>query len=133
MERYRFTEQEKELLEHLQQPLAVYQFIDRRVVTLALSDGFCRLFGYTDREEAVWDMDHDMYRDTHPDDAGRVADAAVRFAEQLEDVEDRAQAYRRDVFTAMESLRASVDQLEGIVAADAWPYPHYGEILFSIR
>jgi len=60
-------------------------------------------------------------------------DAAVRFAEQLEDVEDRAQAYRRDVFTAMESLRASVDQLEGIVAADAWPYPHYGEILFSIR
>ncbi len=80
MERYRYTAQELKTIENLQQPFAVYQFIDKRVVTLALSDGFCRMLGYTDRAQAVHDMDHDMYRDTHPDDVTRIANAAVRFA-----------------------------------------------------
>ncbi|HAG70322.1 MAG TPA: GGDEF domain-containing protein [Lachnospiraceae bacterium] len=61
-------------------PFAVYQFIDRRVVTLVLSRGFLKLFGYEDPKEAYFLMDNDMYRDTHPDDAARIADAAVRFA-----------------------------------------------------
>ena len=122
MERYRFTEQEKELLEHLQQPLAVYQFIDRRVVTLALSDGFCRLFGYTDREEAVRDMDHDMYRDTHPDDAGRVADAAVRFAEEDEpyDVVYRSRAKDGPGYRVIHARGEHVFTENGIRLAHVW-------------
>ncbi len=80
MERYHCPQQEQAVLEGLQQAFAVYQFIDRRVVTLVLSDGFCRLFGYSDRAKAVYDMDHDMYQDTHPDDVARIANAAVRFA-----------------------------------------------------
>ncbi|MBR0514910.1 MAG: EAL domain-containing protein [Clostridia bacterium] len=79
-ERYQYTEQELRTIEGLQIPFAVYQFINKRVVTLALSDGFCRLLGYEDRAQAVYDMDHDMYRDTHPDDVNRIANAAVRFA-----------------------------------------------------
>ena len=77
---YQLSPQEKTSYEALQQPFAVYQFAAGRVVTLALSDGFCRLFGYDDRARAVWDMDHDMYRDTHPDDVARVSNAAARFA-----------------------------------------------------
>ncbi|MCR5087929.1 MAG: bifunctional diguanylate cyclase/phosphodiesterase [Oscillospiraceae bacterium] len=80
MERYVFTPDQQTLLEKMQVPFAVYQFLDRRVVTLVLSDGFCELFGYEDRAQACHDMDHDMYRNTHPDDAARVADAALRFA-----------------------------------------------------
>ena len=80
MDKYTYSEAEQALLEGMSAPLAVYQFIDRRVVTLALSDGFCELFGYTDRAEAYHDMDYNMYRDTHPDDAARIADAAFRFA-----------------------------------------------------
>ena len=68
------------LLESMQQPLAVYQFVDKRVVTIALSDGFCELFGYEDRARAYDDMDHDMYKDTHPDDTARIANAAFLFA-----------------------------------------------------
>ncbi len=68
------------MLERLKQPFAVYQFVDRRVVTLVLSDGFCELFGYDDRAEAYYDMDHDMYKDAHPDDVARIANAAVHFA-----------------------------------------------------
>ena len=80
MDRYVFTKQEKAVLERLKPALAVYQFVNKRVVTLALSDGFCELLGYEDREQAYHDMDNDMYRDTHPDDVARIANAAARFA-----------------------------------------------------
>ena len=80
MERYCYTAQELKMIEGLLTPLAVYQFVDKRVVTLALSDGFLREFGYTDREQAVYDMDHNMYATAHPDDVTRIANAAVRFA-----------------------------------------------------
>ena len=80
MERYRFEESALRLMEASCIPFAVYQFVDRRVVTLALSQGFCDLFGFDDRDEAYFVMDNDMYRDTHPDDVSRIANAAVRFA-----------------------------------------------------
>ena len=80
MERYRFTKEQLALIEGMRQPFAVYQFLNKKVVTLALSDGFCELFGYDDRAEAYYDMDHNMYRDTHPDDVSRIANAALRFA-----------------------------------------------------
>ena len=80
MKRYRFTEQLQSTYESLQMPFAIYQFIHKQVVTIALSDGFCELFGYEDKAQAYYDMDHDMYKDTHPDDMARIADAAFRFA-----------------------------------------------------
>ena len=80
MERYCYTSQELEIIESLQTPLAVYQFVDKRVVTLAISNGFLWMFDYSDREQAVYDMDHDMYATAHPDDVSRIADAAVHFA-----------------------------------------------------
>ncbi len=72
-------------------PFAVYQFIEGRVVTLVLSAGFLDLFGYTGKDQAYNDMDNDMYKDIHPDDAARIADAALRFAK------DGAENSRYDV------------------------------------
>ena len=81
MDRYQFSPQELQLMECSPVPFAVYQFLGQHVVTLALSQGFCDLFGYgEDRQSAYHDMDYNMYRRTHPDDAARIADAAVRFA-----------------------------------------------------
>ena len=80
MKRYQLPQQEQIALERLRQPFAIYQFIDKRVATLMLSDGFCKLFGYDDRAQAYFDMDNNMYKDTHPDDAARIANAALRFA-----------------------------------------------------
>ena len=68
MQKYEMPPQEKNALERLRQPFAIYQFVDKRVVTLVLSDGFCKLFGYDDPAKAYYDMDHDMYKDAHPDD-----------------------------------------------------------------
>ncbi len=80
MERYEFTQEQQACLEMMKHPLAVYQFLDKKVVTLVLSDGFCNLFGYENRAEAYYDMDHDMYKDVHPDDVARLGNAAIQFA-----------------------------------------------------
>ena len=80
MDRYHFTEQMQTTYESMQVPFAIYQFINKRIVTIALSDGFCELFGYDDKAQAYHDMDHNMYKDTHPDDMARIEDAAFRFA-----------------------------------------------------
>ncbi|MCR5090437.1 MAG: EAL domain-containing protein [Oscillospiraceae bacterium] len=82
MEKYRFPKPLQTAYEKLSAPFAVYQYVDRRVVTLALSDGFCELFGYRDRKAAYLEMDRDMYRDTHPDDVARIANAASHFARE---------------------------------------------------
>ena len=79
-EKFSFDKRTQEILEHLTIPFAVYQYIDKRVVTIALSRGFCDEFGFRNLEDAYQVMDNDMYRATHPDDKTRVADAAYRFA-----------------------------------------------------
>ena len=33
----------------------------------------------------------------------------------------------------MEEIRKAVDELETLVAADYWPVPTYGDILFSVK
>ena len=44
-----------------------------------------------------------------------------------------AEFFRDCVLSAMNELRAAVDELETLTAADYWPYPSYGEILFSVK
>ena len=80
MKPYRFSNDEFAALEELRVPLAVYQYLDRRVVVRVLSAGFCDLFGFSTREEAYAVMSGDMYSTCHPEDAARVANAAYRFA-----------------------------------------------------
>ena len=45
----------------------------------------------------------------------------------------RACYYRDSVLPAMQALRAAVDDAEPKVGARYWPYPSYGELLFSVR
>ena len=45
---------------------------------------------------------------------------------------EKAKAYRAQVFTAMEALRFSIDAAEELTASEEWPFPKYGELLFSI-
>lgn len=79
-EKFKFDNKTQEMLENLTIPCAVYQYVDKRVVTIALSRGFCDEFGFENIEDAYRVMDDDMYRAAHPDDKTRVAEAAYRFA-----------------------------------------------------
>ncbi|MEM5818205.1 MAG: glutamine synthetase type III, partial [Desulfitobacterium hafniense] len=40
--------------------------------------------------------------------------------------------YRDEVFTAMNTLRGAVDQLEELVDKEYWPLPSYAEMLFKL-
>lgn len=80
MKKYQYSEEVRRVLEQSRIPFAIYQFIDKRVEALVISSGLCSLFGYDDMEKAYYDMNHNMYVDTHPDDIARIANAAFRFA-----------------------------------------------------
>ena len=79
MDIYQYSLETRTVLESLKQPLAVYQLIDGKPVTLLLSDGFCNLYEFADREQATDFLEHGMYSGLHPDDRTRLSDAALRF------------------------------------------------------
>ena len=59
-------------------------------------------------------------------------EAAVQDAANSGDAEACAMYYKDHVFTAMQELRAVADELEGLTAKRYWPYPTYGDMLFSV-
>ncbi|MCR5403603.1 MAG: EAL domain-containing protein [Butyrivibrio sp.] len=79
VEKYSFDKHTLEIYEQLTAPFAIFQFVDKRIVPLAISDGLCELYGYKDRSTAYLDIENDMYKYTHPDDVARIANAAYRF------------------------------------------------------
>ena len=63
-------------------------------------------------------------------EALREADAAARAAGDEVAV---ATAFRNTVIPAMQALREPVDEMETLTSRACWPYPTYGELLFSVR
>ena len=60
-------------------------------------------------------------------------DKASTEAEELADNYTRACVYRDGVLRSMNALRESVDELEMLTAKKYWPYPSYGDLLFSVK
>ena len=54
-------------------------------------------------------------------------------AEKRGDTYALALHYREAVVTAMEALRAVSDELETAIPSEIWPYPSYGDLLFSVK
>ncbi|MCR5402447.1 MAG: EAL domain-containing protein [Butyrivibrio sp.] len=79
IEKYSFEKHTQELYERLAVPLAIFQFVDKRIVPVVITDGLCQLYCYDDRDRAYYDIENDMYRFTHPDDVARIANAVYRF------------------------------------------------------
>ncbi len=49
-----------------------------------------------------------------------------------DDITEMAQAIRDDILPKMSALRAPADQAETLTAAEFWPFPTYGDLLFSV-
>ncbi len=60
-------------------------------------------------------------------------DKSLIGAMDSEDALKTAVYYKDTVFKAMNELRLSVDEAEVITDRKYWPYPGYGELLFSVR
>ena len=63
-------------------------------------------------------------------------ESAVNEAKELADKGDSGKTaffYREKVFAAMGELRAVADELEVITPKELWPFPSYGDLLYSVR
>ena len=60
-------------------------------------------------------------------------DKALIGAMDEDDAQKTATYYKDVVFKAMNELRISVDEAEVITDRKYWPYPSYGDLLFSVR
>ena len=58
---------------------------------------------------------------------------AVSHASASSGTEEFALCCRDEVLSVMDELRLSVDEMETCTDKRAWPYPSYGELLFSVR
>ena len=54
-------------------------------------------------------------------------------SKSIEDFVELADFYKETILDDMRVLRIAVDELETIAPAEKWPYPSYGEMLFSVR
>ena len=57
---------------------------------------------------------------------------ALDGAKNITDVTQLAIWHKDKILSAMSELRAAADALEGIVSAEYWPIPTYGDLLFEI-
>lgn len=59
-------------------------------------------------------------------------DVVTEKAAAIEDAQEQANSYCADVIGAMNTLRATADELETIVGKEYWPYPIYEDLLFYV-
>ena len=57
---------------------------------------------------------------------------ALQRTEKIKDVTKLSVYYKDKILSVMQALRASADRLETIVSVDYWPFPTYGDLLFSV-
>jgi glutamine synthetase len=57
----------------------------------------------------------------------------IEGAKKLSDTYELAKFHHDVIFADMNELREVVDELETVVPSDIWPYPTYGEILYSVK
>ncbi|MBR2528339.1 MAG: response regulator [Blautia sp.] len=123
MYRYAFSDEVRAVLEGLQQPFAVYQFFDNQIITLLVSDGFCELFGYADREQAISSMEHGLDKNIHPEDRERVSKAILCFAGSGDDELDvvyRTRTGKGSEYRVVHAHGKHVCTVTGVRLAHMW-------------
>lgn len=60
-------------------------------------------------------------------------EASLAKAKEISAIEKLSMFYKEEILTKMEALRDVIDGLEGLVDKKAWPYPSYGDLLYSVK
>jgi diguanylate cyclase (GGDEF)-like protein len=126
LEKYRYNEMEQAFLENSPVPFAVYQFINKRGVTIVISQGFIDLSGYTDmtREEVYALMDNNMNQDTHPDDLAMIGDAILGFATEDKPYDVLYRFRKNGEYRIIHSYGKHIYKENGVRLAFVWYTDH---------
>jgi glutamine synthetase len=57
---------------------------------------------------------------------------ALEQAKAIRDVTELSAWYKDEILVKMSTLRKAADELEGLVSAEYWPIPTYGDLLFEL-
>ena len=58
---------------------------------------------------------------------------ALSRTEEIKDLLKKAQFFKDAVLTKLDELRMITDELESTISREYWPFPTYGDLLFSVR
>lgn len=96
--------------------------MEKGVDTLAVSDGFCELFGYGDHAQAYARMDQKMFSSIHPDDAPGFTNALLRFGLDSErlDVHYRAKMEGSSHYKVIHMSGEHMISDDGLRLAQIW-------------
>ncbi len=119
MKRYEFDPVERAILERSPIPQAVYQRVEKWIEPLVVSDGMIDFFGLPEREAAVEWIKRDMYANAHPDDASRVANAGISFADGQSEYNIIYRNKRHDEYRVVHA-QAVHEIRDGIQLAHVW-------------
>ena len=61
-----------------------------------------------------------------------VLDSAVKTMDTLDDFVAAADFTRDEIIPKMAELRSGCDEAETLTAAEYWPFPTYGDLLFGV-
>ena len=78
MSKYESIKDKMAAVERYVVPFVAFKRIDNQIVPIAISDGFCNLFGVA-KEDAYKLLSRHLFRDVHPDDKDRLLAAVSRF------------------------------------------------------
>ncbi len=78
MEIFKFSDEIQNAYERLPHALAIYQFIEDKVVVLVLSDGYCKTFGFENQSQAYDALRKNVYHNIDPADVSRIDSEAYR-------------------------------------------------------
>jgi glutamine synthetase len=67
------------------------------------------------------------------DEATEVLEGAVTELDMKEDITEQAFFIRDEILAKMAALRAPCDEAETTTASKYWPFPTYGDLLFSVK
>ena len=80
MKEYVISKELKTFIEKMKKPFVLSQQTNKGPVAIAVSNGFCEMFGYTDRERINSDINHNMFKNVHPQDTARISNEILRFS-----------------------------------------------------
>jgi len=98
--RFIFSKQQQELYERLLIPIGVYQVVNDRIVTLAVSDGLCEMFELG-RIDLMKHFDSDMFQNVHPDDVERLSNLQAALSKEQGEYDVIYRARFRKVYRKM--------------------------------
>ncbi len=97
---------------------------------LSDSESSMRTIGLSPSHEKTAEL-CDLY--TAAEDNLSALESSISKAESISSGLEDAKLYRDEVIPAMNKLRATADEMEKRTAKTYWPFPDYGDLMFSIK